>query len=284
MGVEETLWRPLGELLVEKSVISATELEAALLEQAETGERLGEILIARGYSSRPAIQDSLAEQSGVMFEPERGFGTGLRGLLAKKHEDTRRAAQNGGPARGRLAAVMHVHRHLEPVAAPEPEPEVEIEPESESAPEPELVGSEAVREALATAEDAVHALTERLAQREADMATERPHLEVEEQVVDEVVEEQLDAGDQSQNGDSGASANGGHRHPTVEEVEAATPAPGHHLRLVPGPSGYDLQLHEGPAPLVGEQISAGERFALVVKLGPSPLPGDERVCAYLLAE
>lgn len=82
-------WRPLGELLVEKGVISADELEDALDEQRLSGLRLGEILIARGYASRPGIAEALAQQRGLVLEPERGFGTGLRDQLELRHRQQR---------------------------------------------------------------------------------------------------------------------------------------------------------------------------------------------------
>lgn len=82
-------WRPLGELLVEKGVISAEELDDALDEQRLSGLRLGEILIARGYASRPGIAEALAAQRGLVLEPERGFGTGLRDQLERRHREHR---------------------------------------------------------------------------------------------------------------------------------------------------------------------------------------------------
>ena len=82
-------WRPLGELLVEKGVISAEELDDALEEQQVSGLRLGEILIARGFASRPGIAEALAEQRGLVLEPERGFGTGLRGQIERRHREQR---------------------------------------------------------------------------------------------------------------------------------------------------------------------------------------------------
>ncbi|HSC92964.1 MAG TPA: hypothetical protein VLB86_15025 [Gaiellaceae bacterium] len=82
-------WRPLGELLVEKGVISAEELGDALEEQQVSGLRLGEILIARGFASRPGIAEALAEQRGLVLEPERGFGTGLRGQIERRHREQR---------------------------------------------------------------------------------------------------------------------------------------------------------------------------------------------------
>jgi hypothetical protein len=57
-----------------------------------------------------------------------------------------------------------------------------------------------------------------------------------------------------------------------------------HLLFVSKPSGYELVERDGEAPSPGSQIELeeGARF-LVAKLGPSPLPNDARLCAYLQA-
>lgn len=83
------LWQPLGRLLVEKGVISAAELDAALDEQERTGQLLGELLVALGIASRPAVVDALAEQAGSPLEHDRGFGTGLRVEIDRRHRELR---------------------------------------------------------------------------------------------------------------------------------------------------------------------------------------------------
>ena len=54
-----------------------------------------------------------------------------------------------------------------------------------------------------------------------------------------------------------------------------------HLLFVSKPSGYELVEREGDPPSVGSAIEVGERTQQVAKIGPSPLPGDRRPCAYL---
>jgi hypothetical protein len=61
-------WRPLGELLVEKGVVKAPDVEVALAEQRSTGRLLGEILVAFGYVSSWTLAQALAEQHGVELE------------------------------------------------------------------------------------------------------------------------------------------------------------------------------------------------------------------------
>jgi hypothetical protein len=60
-------------------------------------------------------------------------------------------------------------------------------------------------------------------------------------------------------------------------------ANGKHLLFVSKPSGYELVERDGEAPEAGSQVEVGDdglRFT-VAKVGPSPLPQDERPCAYL---
>jgi hypothetical protein len=55
---------------------------------------------------------------------------------------------------------------------------------------------------------------------------------------------------------------------------------GGHLLFVWSPSGWTLQERDGEPPEVGATVEDGERVLLVSKLGPSPLPGDRRRCAF----
>jgi hypothetical protein len=76
----DAYWRPLGQLLVQRGLLRAEELEAALDEQERTGGLLGEILMRHGLLSKLALASSLHEQS-LAPEPESGFGSGLRSAL-----------------------------------------------------------------------------------------------------------------------------------------------------------------------------------------------------------
>jgi hypothetical protein len=61
-------------------------------------------------------------------------------------------------------------------------------------------------------------------------------------------------------------------------------ADGKYLLFISRPTGYQLAEREGEPPAVGSEVEVDEngRF-LVVKVGPSPLPQDDRLCAYLQA-
>jgi hypothetical protein len=57
---------------------------------------------------------------------------------------------------------------------------------------------------------------------------------------------------------------------------------GGYLVFVWSPAGYALEERQGEPPQPGAEIDEGERRFRVTKVAPSPLPGDRRVCAYLL--
>ena len=59
-------WR-IGELLVQKKLISWKQLEECLTEQERTREILGEILIRKGYISRMLFYKALADQFRIRF-------------------------------------------------------------------------------------------------------------------------------------------------------------------------------------------------------------------------
>jgi hypothetical protein len=63
-------WRPLGEILVERGLITELELHHALREQQHEGGRLGEILFARGLVPAVDLRDALAEQHGLDLRVE----------------------------------------------------------------------------------------------------------------------------------------------------------------------------------------------------------------------
>jgi hypothetical protein len=54
--------RPIGEIFVEKGVITEEQLQRALDEQRKTGARLGEVLVAQETLTRLALASALAEQ------------------------------------------------------------------------------------------------------------------------------------------------------------------------------------------------------------------------------
>jgi hypothetical protein len=57
---------------------------------------------------------------------------------------------------------------------------------------------------------------------------------------------------------------------------------GRYLLFVWTPAGYRLEEREGQPPAPGSEVDLGDRRQRVTKIGPSPLPGDPRPCAYLM--
>jgi hypothetical protein len=65
-----------------------------------------------------------------------------------------------------------------------------------------------------------------------------------------------------------------------EPEPAQQPDPGHVL-FVWSPSGYALLARAGEPPPVGTEVGVSGGRLVVSKIGPSPLPGDRRRCAFL---
>lgn len=55
-----------------------------------------------------------------------------------------------------------------------------------------------------------------------------------------------------------------------------------YLLFVWTPNGYELREQQGELPEAGAEIEVGEQRLRVAKIAPSPLPGDPRVCAYVM--
>jgi hypothetical protein len=54
-----------------------------------------------------------------------------------------------------------------------------------------------------------------------------------------------------------------------------------YLLFVWKPSGYELRERDGEPPGVGDVLEEDEVRMTVTKVGPSPLPSDDRRCAYV---
>jgi hypothetical protein len=115
----EHAWRPLGELLLQKGLVTRDELEQALSEQERTGRLLGAILVERGYVSGPALAIALAEQYGVELKTERGFGTGLWAEIDRRH----RAGRGANGDTENVLKFEPVKPALE--AVPDPDPQLD---------------------------------------------------------------------------------------------------------------------------------------------------------------
>jgi hypothetical protein len=54
-----------------------------------------------------------------------------------------------------------------------------------------------------------------------------------------------------------------------------------YLLFVMKPTGYELREREGDPPPVGATVEEDGSEQWISKIGASPLPGDDRRCAYL---
>jgi hypothetical protein len=263
----------LGALLLRKGLVSPVELEDALATQRTKGGLLGEILVRSGLASRPAIEDALAEQVGGRIEFEAGFGTGLRSQIASRR-----------PRRGGPAMRPHAPTPINAVAvAPAPRPVLAAVPDAaegavvhalpvERDDEPDLAAElmaqverwqrladelreerDAVRHVLAARDRslaAAYAQIEEAAERFA--ASEQTRIEAEERLT-----ELEEAG----------------REP--EPVLATE-----HVVFVRTGARYTVVPADGPPPEPGTLLQLEARDYLVLKVGRSPFPGDDRPCAF----
>jgi hypothetical protein len=69
--------------------------------------------------------------------------------------------------------------------------------------------------------------------------------------------------------------------PALEEAESGVDEDPGHILFVWNPSGYELLSRAGGAPAVGTEVGVSGGVRVVAKIGPSPLPGDRRPCAFL---
>ena len=112
---------PLGRLLIDGGFISQHELDDALYEGSRTGERLGEIVVARGLATEDDVARLLAEQWGLEYVDRTSIWFDAVALGRLSREDAQRLealptrVENGQvvvavaePTEQRLAALRHV--------------------------------------------------------------------------------------------------------------------------------------------------------------------------------
>ena len=75
---------PIGELLVERGLLTREQLDEALADQVQTNRPLGEIVVKRGWVPGALIGQALATQVGGLVKSEYGFATGFAPLPAAR--------------------------------------------------------------------------------------------------------------------------------------------------------------------------------------------------------
>jgi hypothetical protein len=95
----------MGEILVERGFINADQLAAALVTQAETGRRLGEICVEKHGLDRLALADALSEQWEAMQSgrPTEQGGSS-RAVASAVTQELRVLLDEAEAARAKLAA------------------------------------------------------------------------------------------------------------------------------------------------------------------------------------
>jgi len=65
--------KQLGQLLIEKDIINATQLEHALQVQGERGGLIGQLLVSMGYATEEDIAQAITVQYGFPYLPLKGY-------------------------------------------------------------------------------------------------------------------------------------------------------------------------------------------------------------------
>jgi hypothetical protein len=241
-------WRPLGRLLVEQGLLTASELEHALARQKQTGKRLGETIVECGFVSGPELASALAAQYGIELTTEQGFGTGLRSEIQRRHESDRRRIVQLVPDPPPLASV------------PDEGQTESVIDEPESGEAQLLAQLEEQWAKLAAAEAALRERERELAELSDRHGEEVRRLEE--------LNERLRA--------------------QVEEfrapVEPAPAAATSHLVFVQLGERYELLLRDGPPPATSTPLElpdVDDGTFVVTGRRRSPLPGDGRPCVVV---
>jgi hypothetical protein len=250
-------WRPLGRLLVEQGLLTGEELEQALAEQQTSGKRLGETIVALGFVSGPQLAAALASQYGIELTTEKGFGTGLRSEIQRRHEtDRRNIVQLVPDPPARLEAVE---------AEPEAESDLGVEAEDPKAGEAALLAQlEEQWAKLAAAEDALAERDRHLVELAERHAQDVAQLEE--------LNERLRAQVQEL------------RVAPAETAEDLSAVPDGHLVFVQLDERYELISREGPPPEASTPFflpDVDEGSFVVAGSRRSPLPGDVRPCVFV---
>lgn len=82
--------KPLGILLVEGGLIDEAQLEQALREGAQTGERLGEVVVRRRWATEDDVARSLAQQWGLGYVDRASIWFDADALKRLSREDAQR--------------------------------------------------------------------------------------------------------------------------------------------------------------------------------------------------
>jgi hypothetical protein len=151
MNAARIQWRPLGQMLVERGLLTPEELEEVLEAQQQSGRPLGQIIVDRKLISGPTLALTLAEQCGIELKTDTGFGTGLWSAIQRRHREENR----------RRTDLRAVPAPAEPV-----EPEETLDLSAEAAEDPEDAAGQTQQ---------LERLAEKLADRDARLREMAEH-------------------------------------------------------------------------------------------------------------
>jgi len=262
-------WRRLGEIFVERGFVTQEELDEALVRQRQTGERLGEALVAQGVISKFELAGALAEQMAVLGDPAPEPGTEAAPAEATVHQLHVRADAERPPANNVIELAPPAEWGTTPEApdaqaVETKEPAVEADAAPVEEPQPAEVMLTELTEALAPEEPVVAVPSTEEEPLQAVAAQAEP---VEGPQPAEVMLTELTEALAAGTGDEEAVAE---VTPHADCVAFAPTTDGYRLvalEALPGP-GEAVEIPE-----VGEY--------LVLRVGRSPIPGDDRRCAFL---
>jgi hypothetical protein len=267
-------WRRLGDIFVERGFVTQEELDEALARQRQTGERLGEALVAQGVISKFELAGALAEQMAVLGDPDAEAGAENGQPEATVHQlHGRDDAEQASLPANVIELAVPTDWGAEAVET-EPQP-VETEPQAvETVEEPVAEEPPAESEALGTVEAHV-GLEEEPQPVEAHAVREVEPQSVESQA--ELMEEPQPAEVMLTELHEALAAEVGYLDESAPELDPRTAC----VAFAPTTDGYRLvALEAQPEP--GELIDIAEVGEdLVLRVGSSPIPGDDRRCAYV---
>ena len=271
--------RLIGALFVERGLVSQSQLVVALELQQETGQQLGQILVERFGVERSELAKVVAEHWARMGEAKEDVSTRAseswrqlgeilvsRGFVSREQlvqalERQRLTGERLGEAlvgqgvisKFELAGSLAEQASLAEVSAEtegEPAPVVHLTPRADAPAERDAESADAL---VSEPEPILEAVPDLEPEPEPDVVPELQPVVAAEPTVD--IEE-----------------------PAAPEIAAPTC-----IAFASTPRGYRLvELGDGRLPNVGEHVELPDVGELVVlRLGPSPLPSDERVCVYL---
>ena len=112
--METAAKRRLGDICVERGLISEEQLQQALVHQSESGTKLGEVLVELGFVTRVGLAGVLSEQwndlrvsqsSQAPAESSLGLREQVRALTAELAERDKRIAQQDATIAALLAQL-----------------------------------------------------------------------------------------------------------------------------------------------------------------------------------